>query len=123
MITWSLNINTLQFQRCFLHLLQIKNAGTSSFFARDNIANFINWCRRELAIHESLMFETDDLVQRKNEKNFILCLLEVNNRSIYSDSIGCFSSKYNGQRCLLLLHYFCSVTVELQGFNYAVLLE
>ena len=57
--------------------LQIKHSGTSSFFARDNIANFINWCRKELAIHESLMFETDDLVQRKNEKNFILCLLEV----------------------------------------------
>ncbi len=28
-----------------------------------------------------LMFETDDLVLRKNEKNFVLCLLEVARRA------------------------------------------
>lgn len=30
---------------------------------------------------EVLMFETEDLVLRKNEKNFVLCLLEVARRS------------------------------------------
>ena len=48
-----------------------------SFFARDNVAQFINWCRSELGISDTIMFETEDLVLRKNEKNFILTLLEV----------------------------------------------
>ena len=48
-----------------------------SFFARDNVAQFINWCRNELGISDTIMFETEDLVLRKNEKNFILTLLEV----------------------------------------------
>lgn len=47
-----------------------------SFFARDNVHNFIQWCRL-LGIYECLLFETDDLVLRKNEKSVILCLLEV----------------------------------------------
>ncbi|XP_068205856.1 LOW QUALITY PROTEIN: GAS2-like protein pickled eggs [Palaemon carinicauda] len=50
-----------------------------SFFARDNIHNFITWCR-DLGIHEVLLFETDDLVLRKNEKHVILSLLEVARR-------------------------------------------
>jgi hypothetical protein len=53
------------------------NPGT--FQARDNVSNFITWCR-VLQIHECLLFETDDLVMRKNEKSFILCLLEVARR-------------------------------------------
>lgn len=53
--------------------LQVKS---KSFFARDNVHNFIQWCRL-LGIYECLLFETDDLVLRKNEKSFILCLLEV----------------------------------------------
>ena len=48
-----------------------------SFHARDNISNFITWCRG-LGIDDVLMFETDDLVLRKNERSVILCLLEVN---------------------------------------------
>ena len=47
--------------------------------ARDNVANFIVWCRL-LGIYECLLFETDDLVLRKNDKSFILCLLEVARR-------------------------------------------
>ncbi|KAK2710459.1 GAS2-like protein pickled eggs [Artemia franciscana] len=50
-----------------------------SFFARDNIHNFILFCR-SLGIYECLLFETDDLVLRKNEKNVIFCLLEVARR-------------------------------------------
>ena len=49
----------------------------NSFFARDNIASFIGWCRHEIGIAEYVLFETNDLVLRYNEKNVILCLLEV----------------------------------------------
>ncbi|KAH9414241.1 Growth-Arrest-Specific Protein 2 Domain [Dermatophagoides pteronyssinus] len=52
------------------------NALPGTFQSRDNVANFIEWCRR-IQIHECLLFETEDLVGRKNEKSFILCLLEV----------------------------------------------
>ena len=47
-----------------------------TFQARDNVSNFISWCR-SLGIPDVLRFETDDLVLRKNEKNVILCLLEL----------------------------------------------
>lgn len=53
-----------------------EQAKPGTFFARDNICQFILWCR-SLNILECLLFETDDLVARKNEKSFILCLLEV----------------------------------------------
>ena len=47
-----------------------------TFQARDNVSNFISWCRN-LGIPDVLRFETDDLVLRKNEKSVILCLLEL----------------------------------------------
>lgn len=50
-----------------------------TFHARDNVSNFITWCR-SLAIKDCLLFETEDLVMRKNERSFILCLLEVARR-------------------------------------------
>ncbi|NXA54116.1 GA2L2 protein, partial [Nothocercus julius] len=56
-------------------------AQSGTFQARDNVSNFIRWCRREMDIKEVLMFETEDLVLRKNEKNFVLCLLEVARRA------------------------------------------
>ncbi|XP_018425696.1 PREDICTED: GAS2-like protein 1 isoform X2 [Nanorana parkeri] len=59
---------------------QVKGAIASSFMARDNVSNFISWCRKELGIPEVLMFETNDLVLRKGEKSFVLCLLEVARR-------------------------------------------
>ena len=52
------------------------DARPGTFFARDNICQFILWCR-SLHVRECLLFETDDLVARKNEKSFILCLLEI----------------------------------------------
>uniref|UniRef100_H3AHL9 Calponin-homology (CH) domain-containing protein n=2 Tax=Latimeria chalumnae TaxID=7897 RepID=H3AHL9_LATCH len=61
-------------------LFQSKNVIPGSFIARDNVSNFINWCRHDLGIQDVLMFETNDLVQRRNEKNFVLCLLEVARR-------------------------------------------
>ncbi|CAM5160732.1 unnamed protein product [Eretmochelys imbricata] len=59
---------------------QAKNVMPGSFIARDNISNFIQWCRQDLGIQDVLMFETNDLVLKKNEKNFVLCLLEVARR-------------------------------------------
>ncbi|XP_064619444.1 serine/arginine repetitive matrix protein 2-like [Lineus longissimus] len=53
-----------------------KIAKPGTFLARDNIANFIAWCRA-LGIPDVLLFETEDLVSRKNEKSVVLCLLEV----------------------------------------------
>ncbi|XP_018565889.1 GAS2-like protein pickled eggs isoform X2 [Anoplophora glabripennis] len=55
-------------------------AKPGTFFARDNVSNFINWCRYSLEIIECLLFETDDLIMRKNEKHVVLCLLEVARR-------------------------------------------
>ncbi|KAG8587766.1 hypothetical protein GDO81_005777 [Engystomops pustulosus] len=57
------------------------SAQPGTFLARDNVSNFIQWCRKEMVITDVLMFETEDLVLRKNEKNFILCLLEVARRA------------------------------------------
>ncbi|XP_070761067.1 GAS2-like protein 1 [Enoplosus armatus] len=59
---------------------QSRNVVPGSFLARDNVSNFITWCRQELWIKDVLMFETNDLVERCNEKNFVLCLLEVARR-------------------------------------------
>ncbi|XP_029468788.1 GAS2-like protein 2 isoform X2 [Rhinatrema bivittatum] len=69
--------------------LQLPNVGVTfngsaqpgTFQARDNVSNFIGWCRKEMDIKEVLMFETEDLVLRKNEKHFILCLLELARRA------------------------------------------
>lgn len=55
----------------------LPNAKAGTFFARDNVSNFISWCRNSLGIIECLLFETDDLIMRKNERHVILCLLEV----------------------------------------------
>ena len=51
-----------------------------SFIARDNVANFIRWCR-ELGVPDTIMFESDDVVMEKNEKRVILTLLEVARRA------------------------------------------
>ncbi|XP_068021512.1 GAS2-like protein 2 [Melanerpes formicivorus] len=56
-------------------------AQPGTFQARDNVSNFIQWCRKEMDIQDVLMFETEDLVLRKNEKNFVLCLLELARRA------------------------------------------
>ncbi|KPP75083.1 hypothetical protein Z043_105694 [Scleropages formosus] len=61
-------------------LFQARGVTPGSFVARDNVSNFIAWCRQELRVKDVLMFETNDLVQRRNEKNFVLCLLEVARR-------------------------------------------
>ncbi|XP_040580309.1 uncharacterized protein pigs isoform X2 [Lepeophtheirus salmonis] len=52
---------------------------SGSWFARDNVFNFIQFCRY-LGVMDCIMFETEDLVCRKNEKHVILTLLEVARR-------------------------------------------
>ncbi|XP_002719116.3 GAS2-like protein 2 [Oryctolagus cuniculus] len=56
-------------------------AQPGTFQARDNVSNFIQWCRKEMGIQEVLMFETEDLVLRKNVKSVVLCLLELGRRA------------------------------------------
>jgi hypothetical protein len=53
------------------------DARAQTFNARDNVSQFIKWARRVVGVREVLMFESDDLILRKNEKNFLLCLLEI----------------------------------------------
>lgn len=58
----------------------LPNAKAGTFFSRDNLSNFISWCRNSLGIIDCLLFESDDLIMRKNERHVILCLLEVARR-------------------------------------------
>ncbi|KAI5732484.1 hypothetical protein M8J76_000870 [Diaphorina citri] len=56
--------------RCF------EKAARRSFYSRDNMENFITFCRK-LGVHQHLLFESDDLVLQANPRHVILCLLEV----------------------------------------------
>merc|ERR1719342_1902568 len=56
-----------------------ENVVPGTWFARDNVYNFIKFCR-VLQVMEVVMFETEDLVSQKNEKHVVLTLLEVARR-------------------------------------------
>ncbi|KAL5010046.1 hypothetical protein ScPMuIL_012351 [Solemya velum] len=51
-------------------------AKRGTFYARDNTANFIQWCKN-LGVKDGCIFESEDLVSHRSEKSVILCLLEV----------------------------------------------
>ena len=59
------------------YLLYNSDPKNQLYRAYDNVTNFIKWCRYIVRVRECLMFETEDLILCKNEKNVILCLLEV----------------------------------------------
>ncbi|VDN14568.1 unnamed protein product [Dibothriocephalus latus] len=46
------------------------------FWVRENIASFLKWCR-SVGFPDSILFETEDLVSRKNLRSVTVCLLEV----------------------------------------------
>ena len=53
-----------------------KHAKQETFHARDNTANFISFCR-DAGVEESILFESNGLVQHEDERRIILCILEV----------------------------------------------
>ena len=53
-----------------------KGAFPGSFIARDNVTNFISWCK-DLGIPDVVIFESEDLVLHKNEKSVVLSLMDV----------------------------------------------
>ena len=49
---------------------------TVAFHMRDNVTRFITWVR-QLGVGPSVLFEADDVVAHKNEKNVLYCLMEL----------------------------------------------
>ena len=60
-----------------IHAVKYKEgARAGTFFARDNLSNFILWAR-SIGVDHAVIFEADDLVRSKSEKNVLYCLMEI----------------------------------------------
>lgn len=64
----------------FVPTYKERGATHGSFVSRDNVANFIRWCR-EFGIQDVIIFESEDLVLHKFQKPVILTLLDVARRA------------------------------------------
>ena len=53
-----------------------RNSGMYQARARNNASLFIDWCRR-LGVEEAVIFESVGLVEHRDEKRVVLCLLDV----------------------------------------------
>ena len=65
-------LKTCQFLRYIFNnkIIHLFSLIPGTFVARDNVANFILWAR-SIGIDAAVVFESDDLIGRKNEKNVL----------------------------------------------------